>query len=216
MIQKKVPVLSTCNCLATRWQLECDWVVRVFDKRCSQLLSECLMNFQGHNPTTIAGIRKIISDIMAKSLQRWLDLRKGSSQQLKWQDRGALRTSAVGSQQAQPISSLCFVGEDHWKSDLFQPHLQQIFDDTLEAPGFPSGSGGKETACKAGYPSSISGLGRSPAEENGYPLPLRYSCLRIPRTEEPGGLQSMVSQRVQTQQLTLSPEAAKKAILFLR
>ena len=32
MIQKKVPVLSTCNCLVTRWQLECDWVVRVFDR----------------------------------------------------------------------------------------------------------------------------------------------------------------------------------------
>ena len=68
MRQKKGPVLSTCNCLATRWQLECDWVVRVFDKRCSQLLSECLMNFQGHNPTTIAGMRKILPDITAKSL----------------------------------------------------------------------------------------------------------------------------------------------------
>ena len=34
----------------------------------------------------------------------------------------------------------------------------------------------------------IPGLGRSPGEGNGYPL--QYSCLRIPWTEEPGGLYS--------------------------
>ena len=33
----------------------------------------------------------------------------------------------------------------------------------------------KEYACKAGDPSSIPGLGRSPGERNGYSL--RYSCL---------------------------------------
>lgn len=33
------------------------------------MLSECcLMNFQGHNHTTIAGMRKILPDITAKSL----------------------------------------------------------------------------------------------------------------------------------------------------
>ena len=41
---------------------------------------------------------------------------------------------------------------------------------------------------------SIPGSGRSPREGNGYPL--QYSCQRIPWTEEPGGLQSMGSQRV--------------------
>ena len=42
-----------------------------------------------------------------------------------------------------------------------------------------------------------------PGEGNG--CPLQYSCLRIPWTEEPGGLQSMGSQRVeQTERLTLS------------
>ena len=35
---------------------------------------------------------------------------------------------------------------------------------------------------------SIPGLGRSPGEGNGSPL--QYSCLEIPRTEEPGRLQS--------------------------
>ena len=42
---------------------------------------------------------------------------------------------------------------------------------------------------------SISGLGRSPGGENGNPL--QYSCRKIPRTEEPGGLQSIGSQRVE-------------------
>ena len=41
--------------------------------------------------------------------------------------------------------------------------------------GFPGGSAGKETACKAGDLSSIPGLGRSPGEGNSYPP--QYSCL---------------------------------------
>ena len=36
--------------------------------------------------------------------------------------------------------------------------------------GFPGGSDGKESACKVGDLGSVSGLGRSPGEENGYPL----------------------------------------------
>ena len=41
----------------------------------------------------------------------------------------------------------------------------------------------------AGDAGSIAGLGSSPGVGNGNPL--QYSCLEIPRTEEPGGLQSM-------------------------
>ena len=41
---------------------------------------------------------------------------------------------------------------------------------------------------------SIPGLGRSPGGGNGNPL--QYSCLEIAWPEEPGGLQSMGSQRV--------------------
>ena len=44
-----------------------------------------------------------------------------------------------------------------------------------EAPG---GSDGKESACNAGEPGSIPGLGRSPGEANGYPL--QCSCLENP------------------------------------
>ena len=35
---------------------------------------------------------------------------------------------------------------------------------------FPDGSNSKESACNAGDPGSIPGLGRSPGERNGYPL----------------------------------------------
>ena len=41
--------------------------------------------------------------------------------------------------------------------------------------GFPSGSDCKKLTCNAGNMGSVSGLGRSPAEGNGYPL--QCSCL---------------------------------------
>ena len=59
---------------------------------------------------------------------------------------------------------------------------------------FLSGSDAKEFACNAGDLGSIPGLGRSLGE--GCDNPLQYACWRIPWTEEPGGLQSMESQRV--------------------
>ena len=53
---------------------------------------------------------------------------------------------------------------------------------------------GKASACSAGDMGSIPGLGRSPGEETA----THSSTLawKIPWTEEPGGLQSMGSQRV--------------------
>ena len=50
--------------------------------------------------------------------------------------------------------------------------------DRLPAPvflGFPCGSAGKESACNAGDPGSIPGLGRCHGEGKGYPL--QYSGL---------------------------------------
>ena len=60
---------------------------------------------------------------------------------------------------------------------------------------FSGGSDSKESACNAGDLGSISGLGRSPGEGNGYPLQWVLAW-RIPWTEEPGGLQPMGSQRI--------------------
>ena len=63
--------------------------------------------------------------------------------------------------------------------------------------GFPDGSGGKEAACQTGDLGSIPGSGKSPGEENGYPVQYFHGILawKIPWTEEPGRLQSMGSQR---------------------
>ena len=47
--------------------------------------------------------------------------------------------------------------------------------------GFPCSSVGKESACNAGDPGLISGLGGSPGEGNGNPL--QYSCLENPHEQ---------------------------------
>ena len=48
----------------------------------------------------------------------------------------------------------------------------------MGASGFPGGSNGKASACNAGDPGSIPGLGRSPGEGNGNLL--QYPCLENP------------------------------------
>ena len=60
--------------------------------------------------------------------------------------------------------------------------------------GFPGGSDGKESACSTGDLGSIPGW-EDPLEKG---MATHSSILtwRIPWTEEPGGLQSMESQRV--------------------
>ena len=63
-----------------------------------------------------------------------------------------------------------------------------------ELSGLPWRLSGKESACNAGDEGSISGLRKSP--EEGYSNPLQYSYWKISWTEEPGGLQSIGSQRV--------------------
>ena len=73
--------------------------------------------------------------------------------------------------------------------------------------GFPVSSDGKESACKAGDLGLIPGSGRSPGERNGNPL--QYSCLEMPGTGKPGGLQAMGSQEsddLETKLLLLSAQ----------
>ena len=59
--------------------------------------------------------------------------------------------------------------------------------------GFSSGSVVKNLPTYPGDAVSIPGSGRSPGKGNGYSSVLAWE---IPQTEEPGGLQSMGSQRV--------------------
>ena len=66
---------------------------------------------------------------------------------------------------------------------------QLILDCFIPQPG---GTSVGNPPANAGDMSSIPGSERSPGEETGNPL--QYSCLGIPWTEEPGGLQSSGSQ----------------------
>ena len=68
---------------------------------------------------------------------------------------------------------------------------------THESMGLPRWLSGKEPACNAGEVGSIPGLGRSPLEKE---MATHSSILAwdIPWTEEPGGLQSMGSQKSHT------------------
>ena len=59
---------------------------------------------------------------------------------------------------------------------------------------YSGGSDDKESICNAGDPGSIPGSGRSP--EEGKLTLFSILAWRIPWTQEPGGLQSMESQRV--------------------
>ena len=77
----------------------------------------------------------------------------------------------------------------------FLIHFNPIFMECLFMVAFPSGSVVKNppvNAEDAGDSGSITGWGRSPG--GGHGDPLQHSCLENPRTEEPGGLQSMGSQ----------------------
>ena len=69
-----------------------------------------------------------------------------------------------------PAFEWCTVGleSDNWSSN---PDIATSFVPL----GFPAGSDGKDSACNAGDPGSISGSGRFHGEGNGYPP--QYSCL---------------------------------------
>ena len=71
---------------------------------------------------------------------------------------------------------------------------RKIMYTCVSCMGLLGGSDIKESARDAGDWGSIPGSGRSPGGGNGNSL--QYSRWRIPWTEEPGGLQSMGSQRV--------------------
>ena len=56
--------------------------------------------------------------------------------------------------------------------------------------GFHGGSVGKQSACNAGDPGLIPGLGKSPGERKGYPL--QYSCLENSMDRLAGAWQATV------------------------
>ena len=55
--------------------------------------------------------------------------------------------------------------------------------------GFPGGPLDKESACNAGDPSSIPGLGRSPREGIGYPFQYSWASLVVQLVKNPPAMQ---------------------------
>ena len=85
-----------------------------------------------------------------------------------------------------------------WTKLLMAPYFINVTQPTFNVGFTPVEAPlvAKESTCHAGDVGSIPGLGRSLGEGNGNPL--QYSCWEIPRTEVPGWLLSMGSQRGQT------------------
>ena len=75
-----------------------------------------------------------------------------------------------------------------WESWLLHPpavpQFPHLYSENNTSPQPTRASQGdtvvKNLPANAGDPHSIPGLGRSPGEGNGYPLPLQYSCLGNP------------------------------------
>ena len=57
--------------------------------------------------------------------------------------------------------------------------------------GFPGGSAGKESACNAGDPGSILGLGRYPGVGIGYPLQYSWASLVAQMVKNPSVIQKI-------------------------
>ena len=90
--------------------------------------------------------------------------------------------------------NLC--GVSLWRKDclLFLSSITQLNLNTHYVQRFPGGSDGKEAACNVGDLGLIPGSGRSPGK--GSATHSSNLAWRIPRPEEPGGLQSTGSHRV--------------------
>ena len=83
-----------------------------------------------------------------------------------------------------------------------EPRSPALQADSLPPSGFLSSSDSKKSACIAGDPDSIPGLGRSLGEGSGYPL--QYSCLESSMDKGAWQVQSKGLQRVRhVERLTL-------------
>ena len=102
------------------------------------------------------------------------------------------------------------------KSDFHRIFLanQYIIWETLLYSGLPWWLRRKESTCNVGNLGSISGLGRSP--EKGIATLSSILAWRIPRTEEPGRLQSIQSQELDlTERISLTHSLYPLTVLIL-
>ena len=66
--------------------------------------------------------------------------------------------------------------------------MEKKFKQLFQNKDFPGSSNGKDSACNAGDPGLIPGLGRFPGEGNGNPL--QFSCLENPGQRSLAGYSS--------------------------
>ena len=87
-------------------------------------------------------------------------------------------------------------GSSLWQQKLFEHLFLEKGNSFIITKCFPGGSDGKESACNSGDVGSISGQ-EDPLEKG---MATHSNILEwiMPRTEEPGGLQSMGSQESNT------------------
>ena len=89
--------------------------------------------------------------------------------------RGPQRLALTQVRRAEWRNSRCLSGPwVEWGRAGDGPIAERWKSTTFSTPGFFGGSDSKESACNAGDPHLITGLGRFPGEGNGYPL--QYSC----------------------------------------
>ena len=81
------------------------------------------------------------------------------------------------------------------RHDYRDYRVASFLSSSMRVTGFPGSSAGKESTCNAGDLGSIPGLGRFPWRRAWQPTPV-FLPGESRWTEEPGGLQSMGSQRV--------------------
>ena len=124
----------------------------------------------------------------------------GSAPGLSWVEARPLLNTLHLPAQALPQRSVCTngVGRDS------EPGVSSIlfclffkFYWSIDAFGFPGGASGKEPACQCRTPETqVRSPGREDLLEESMATHSSILAWRTPRTEEPGGLQSMGPQRV--------------------
>ena len=82
--------------------------------------------------------------------------------------------------------------------------------------GFPGSSASKESACNAGDPSLIPGLGRSPGEGIGYPLQYSWASLVPQLVKNPPAMQETWVQSLGWEDPLEKGKATRSSILAWR
>ena len=120
------------------------------------------------------------------------------------------------------IKALCWQLETKYISSLKAHNPEEEKDKLNSSPSiylFPSpnwGFPGKESACNAGDPGSIPGLGRSPGEGIGYPLQYSWASLVAQMVKNPPAMQETWGQSLSWEDSLEKGMATHSSILVWR